>query len=116
MVSLRTTILRLFNTVDPEGLADQTGMPDEYLPEVDDLLQIVRASPPQDVESTVTQVHQVLQQNFCSKYSERQFPPTLQERRLGRMIWQVLQESSSSVLGEESSENGLHNTDCPEQT
>ncbi len=53
---LRMTVLHLFNIVDPVDLFDLTGMPDEYLTEVDDLLCVMRANPPRHTEATVEQV------------------------------------------------------------
>ena len=64
MMSLRAEILDLFNRVDPEGILDSTGVPDEYLPEVDALLEGVQTTPPQDADAVIWQLRSVLQEHF----------------------------------------------------
>lgn len=121
MDSLRITILRLFNVVDPTGLFELTGLADEYLPEVDDLLNIIRTNPPHDATALISQVHKVLKDNFHSGCAVGAFllddpelddpteslsirekprrPPKFNttasrhERLLGRMIWKSLHET-----------------------
>lgn len=141
MSSVRMTILRLFNIVDPEGVFDLTGMPDEYLSEVDDLLSVTRTNPPRDAKETIAQVHWVMVDNFRSdcptivlldastvveglvvkrrsigRTRKRMLSPTPRERRLGQMIWEALQEIEGSLSGEGSTEEESRKSDHPRAT
>lgn len=64
MTSFRTTILNLFNTVDPEGLFDSAGVADEYLPEVDRLMNVMRLNPPHNADAVIFQLHSIFQEHF----------------------------------------------------
>ena len=60
MDPLRRAVRRAFNAIDPAGLYDLTGDPDEYQVEVDCLVTRIRTIPPNGPEAMARLVHQVL--------------------------------------------------------
>ena len=117
MDPLHRAIRQAFNAVDPAGLYDLTGDPDEYQVEVDCLVTRIRTIPPNGPEAMVRLVHQVLGDTLHhgipvgvllpeegepgplmepaedpGLISLRScYPPTAEEKQLGRMIWKKLE-------------------------
>jgi hypothetical protein len=75
MKSLRRGILDLFNRVDPEGLLDSTGVADEYLPEVDRLINVMRLNPPHNADAVIFQLHSIFQEHFRKGFPVGIFSP-----------------------------------------